>query len=68
VKYNMSVLTQHPTVCPREARPLKIAPEAIYTSSLKNIFSRRKKLKTTSERNVVTIFQDLFLLSSYVYG
>jgi len=32
VKYNMSVLTQ--LSVPGEARPLKIAPEAIYTSSL----------------------------------
>jgi len=31
VKYNMSVLTQ--LTVPGEARPLKIAPEAIYSSS-----------------------------------
>jgi len=32
VKYNMSVLNQ--LTVPGEARPLKITPEAIYTSSL----------------------------------
>jgi len=34
VKYNMSVFTQIYLIVPGEARPLKIAPDAIYTSSL----------------------------------
>jgi len=37
LKYNMSVLTQ--LTVPGEARPLKIAPEAIYSSSLANDFN-----------------------------
>jgi len=43
VKYNMSVLTQ--LTFPGEARPLKIVPEAIYSSSFISFGTSTRNIK-----------------------